>query len=146
MASALLKRSLLFPALPFFRRAISTGLVYRAEHSEGHSKIPEAKLGVAGVVPSDTDQATGLEKLEHDALMAGIEDPFNLNMSKPPGDGSRQTPFIITSPVEERIIGCICEPDDHAINWMVLKSGPPQRCECGYFHVLQKGNPNKVEF
>ena len=36
-------------------------------------ETPEAKLGVSGDIPSDTEQATGLDKNEHDALMAGVE-------------------------------------------------------------------------
>lgn len=128
---------------PLFRRSISVGAVRCAE---GQAKdVPEAKLGVPGKIPSDSEQATGLEKIEHDALMAGIEDPFNLTLTPPPGDGSKGNPFIVTSAVDERIIGCVCEPDDHGMVWMVLKSGPPQRCECGYWHVLKKGNPTKVE-
>ena len=36
------------------------------------------------------------------------------------------------------------DEDSTSITWMVLKKGPPGRCECGHWYQLAHGNPIKV--
>ena len=86
--------------------------------------------------------------------------------------GTKTKPTIVPSMYEERIIGCICkyrvqfkclcwcaligilcnqkclhlgDEDTTFIQWMNLKSGPPQRCECGHWYQLVKGNPTHIQ-
>ncbi|XP_065843346.1 cytochrome c oxidase subunit 5B, mitochondrial-like [Oscarella lobularis] len=124
-------------SLPLLNRSISTS-------SARWDKTPEAKLGVSGDIPSDTEQATGLDKNEHDALMAGVEDPFNMSINVIDW-GTRANPKKVPSMFDERLVGCVCEPDAVQVLWMKLTAGPPQRCSCGHWFVLTKGNPNKIE-
>ncbi len=101
-----------------------------------------AKAGEAAI-PTDTEQATGLEKKEIDALVAGVEDPFNMKVQTGPV-GTKDKPRLVPSMYEERIVGCICEEDQSYINWMVLKSGSAERCECGHWFQLVQANPTKL--
>lgn len=79
------------------------------------------------------EQATGLEKKEIDALMAGVEvgslnvqqfmqeyqhlicsvcflvqDPFNMGVNVGPW-GTKDKPRLVPSMFDNRIVGCICE-------------------------------------
>ncbi|EDO37383.1 predicted protein, partial [Nematostella vectensis] len=90
------------------------------------------------------EQATGLEKAEYDALVAGYEDPFRLKMANGP-PGTKDNPTIVPSGYEERIVGCVCEEDATMIRWMLLKAGPPQRCDCGNYFQLKDAVPVDVK-
>ena len=84
-----------------------------------------------GTIPTDVEQATGLEKKEIDALMAGVEvgslyvqqfmqeylirsvwflmqDPFNMGVNVGPW-GTKDKPRLVPSMFDNRIVGCICE-------------------------------------
>lgn len=96
-----------------------------------------------GTIPTDMEQATGLERKEVEALVAGVDDPFNMKVQTGP-PGTKDKPRLVPSMYEERIVGCICEEDQSYINWMVLKAGTTQRCDCGHWFQLVKANPIKV--
>ncbi|XP_050299102.1 cytochrome c oxidase subunit 5B, mitochondrial-like [Anthonomus grandis grandis] len=84
------------------------------------------------------EHATGIEKRELLAIMAGNEDPFDLKRIKR-GPGTRAQPTEIPSAFDSRIIGCICEEASVSIVWMWLHKGEPKRCECGYwFNLVHK--------
>ena len=36
------------------------------------------------------------------------------------------------------------EEDATYINWMMVKKGPPQRCECGHWFELIEAKPTKI--
>ena len=38
------------------------------------------------------------------------------------------------------------EEDSTFVQWMLLKSGPPQRCERGHWFQLVQGNPTKIQY
>ncbi|XP_058964044.1 cytochrome c oxidase subunit 5B, mitochondrial-like [Pocillopora verrucosa] len=97
-----------------------------------------------GGIPTDAEQATGLEKKEYDALAAGIDDPFNMKPYEGP-PGTKDKPLEVLSMFDERIIGCICEPEATSIVWNKLHLNEVTRCECGHFFVLRRGNPIKIE-
>lgn len=81
------------------------------------------------------EHATGLEKRELLAKLAGNDDPFNIKAIKR-GPGTRDNPTQIPSAFESRLVGCICEEDSTAITWMWLFKGEPKRCECGHWFCL----------
>jgi len=89
------------------------------------------------------EQATGVERKELEAILAGNPDPFNLNVTKGV-PGTREIPTLVPSMFEERIIGCVCEEDSTSISWMVLKKGSSQRCSCGNFFQLVTGKTNAL--
>ncbi|XP_063218349.1 cytochrome c oxidase subunit 5B, mitochondrial-like [Bacillus rossius redtenbacheri] len=84
--------------------------------------------------------ATGLEKRELLAELAGNDDPFNMKLMKR-GPGTKENPNLIPSAFDARIIGCICEPEAQHIKWMWLHKGEPKRCSCGSWYKLQETTP-----
>ncbi|XP_019876879.1 cytochrome c oxidase subunit 5B, mitochondrial-like [Aethina tumida] len=84
------------------------------------------------------EHATGLEKREILAKVAGNENPFDLKVLKR-GVGTKDTPNEIPSAFDARLVGCICEEEATCINWMWLHKGEPKRCECGHwFNLVHK--------
>lgn len=84
------------------------------------------------------EHATGLEKRELLAKVAGNDNPFDLKVIKR-GPGTKLQPNEIPSAFDSRIVGCICEEEATSINWMWLHKGEPKRCECGYwFNLVHK--------
>ncbi|XP_057312845.1 cytochrome c oxidase subunit 5B, mitochondrial-like [Hydractinia symbiolongicarpus] len=94
-------------------------------------------------IPTDLEQATGVERKELEAILAGNPDPFNLNVKKGV-PGTLDAPTLVPSMYEERIIGCVCEEDSTTISWMWLKKGPAVRCKCGNFFQLVPGKSNAL--
>lgn len=81
------------------------------------------------------EHATGLEKRELLARIAGSEDPYHLKVIKR-GPGTKAQPNEVPSAFDSRLIGCVCEEDSTCINWMWLHKGEPKRCECGHWFNL----------
>lgn len=84
------------------------------------------------------EHATGLEKRELLAKLAGNDNPFDLRVIKR-GPGTKDQPTEIPSAFDARLIGCICEEDSTNVTWMWLHQGTPKRCECGHwFNLVHK--------
>ncbi|KAL7270791.1 Cytochrome c oxidase subunit 4 [Rhizina undulata] len=86
-----------------------------------------------GAVPTDIEQATGLERLEILGKMEGI-DVFDMRPLDASRKGTLQDPIVIPSFGEERYLGCTGFPaDSHETIWLtVSKDRPIERCpECG---------------
>ncbi|XP_075063435.1 cytochrome c oxidase subunit 5B, mitochondrial [Mixophyes fleayi] len=119
MASRLLFRS----AVRAFTR---TGAVRAAAPARNMS---------AGGIPTDEEQATGLEREILTALKHG-DDPYNMLKPKP-YKGTKEDPHIVPSVNDQRIVGCICEEENTAVIWFWLHKGEAQRCpSCGSFYKL----------
>ncbi|XP_006625375.2 cytochrome c oxidase subunit 5B, mitochondrial [Lepisosteus oculatus] len=89
----------------------------------------------AGGVPTNEEQATGLEKEIINASKTGA-DPYNIFKPKA-YTGSKQDPHLVPSINKKRIVGCICEEDNTAIVWFWLHEGEAQRCpSCGSHYKL----------
>ncbi|KAL0130632.1 hypothetical protein PUN28_002337 [Cardiocondyla obscurior] len=86
------------------------------------------------------DHATGLEKRERLAEIAGNEDPYNLTIKRR-ATSTKENPNTVYSAFESRIMGCICDEDSLHVNWMWLHKGPPRRCECGHWFKLVEKAP-----
>jgi cytochrome c oxidase subunit 5b len=88
-------------SIPYWRRSVQ---VANYANSSKHNESPAPR---DDTIPSDLEQATGLEKKEIDALMAGIEDPFNMGLNTGPW-GTKDKPTLVPSMFEERLVGCVC--------------------------------------
>ncbi|XP_019401570.1 PREDICTED: cytochrome c oxidase subunit 5B, mitochondrial [Crocodylus porosus] len=89
----------------------------------------------AGGIPTDEEQATGLERKVLEALQKGT-DPYSMFPPKCQ-EGTREDPNLVPSVNEKRLVGCICEEDNSAIIWFWLHKGEPQRCpSCGVHYKL----------
>ncbi|XP_063336955.1 cytochrome c oxidase subunit 5B, mitochondrial-like [Pelmatolapia mariae] len=89
----------------------------------------------AGGIPTDEEQATGLEKVIMKAMKQG-EDPYNMMKPKHYA-GSKADPHLVPSITNKRIVGCVCEEDNTAVVWFWLHEGEAQRCpSCGAHYKL----------
>ncbi|KAG8705351.1 Cytochrome c oxidase subunit 4 [Ceratobasidium sp. 423] len=92
----------------------------------------------AGQVPTDENQATGLERLELLGKMEGV-DVFDMNPLEMTRMGTLQDPIKIYSLAPERHVGCTGYPaDSHDTIWLtVTHSKKNHRCpECGNVYTL----------
>ncbi|XP_066258596.1 cytochrome c oxidase subunit 5B, mitochondrial-like isoform X2 [Euwallacea similis] len=81
------------------------------------------------------EHATGLEKREMLAKVAGNSNPFDAKVFKK-GPGTRAQPTEIPSAYSARIVGCTCDEEATSISFMWLHMGEPKRCECGHWYKL----------
>ncbi|XP_069023114.1 cytochrome c oxidase subunit 5B, mitochondrial-like [Embiotoca jacksoni] len=98
--------------------------------------VPALTRGMgAGGIPTDEEQATGLEKKIMNAMKEG-KDPYST--MKPKGyAGSKADPHLVPSITNKRIVGCICEEDNTVVVWFWLHEGEAQRCpSCGAHYQL----------
>ncbi|KAG8552285.1 hypothetical protein GDO81_004468 [Engystomops pustulosus] len=101
----------------------------------GHLSIAGTRAMSAGGIPSDEEQATGLERKVLEGLKRG-EDPFNVNKPKS-YPGTKENPHIVPSVNKQRIVGCICEEDNSQIIWFWVHEGQVDRCpQCGAHYKL----------
>ncbi|CAH1135860.1 unnamed protein product [Ceutorhynchus assimilis] len=90
------------------------------------------------IFPDPIDHATGPEKREMLALVAGNDNLWDMKKMRR-GAGTRTQPNEIPSAYECRMVGCVCEDESCSINYMWLYKGHPKRCECGHwFQLVQK--------
>nr|XP_057912523.1 cytochrome c oxidase subunit 5B, mitochondrial-like [Doryrhamphus excisus] len=119
MAARLLLRSA-------FRAAVSRRTGREATLSRGMA---------AGGIPTDEEQATGLEKIVMKAMKEG-SDPYSMMKPKEYA-GSKADPHLVPSISNKRIVGCVCEEDNTAVVWFWLHQGEAQRCpSCGSHYQL----------
>ncbi|KAK9494902.1 cytochrome c oxidase subunit VB-domain-containing protein [Lipomyces doorenjongii] len=95
-----------------------------------------------GEIPSDFEQATGLERLELLSNMAGI-DIWDLEPLPSHRTGTIEDPLIVDSPTEQKYLGCTGSPaDTHEIEWLNATIYEPARClECGSVYQLNYIGP-----
>ncbi|XP_048208266.1 cytochrome c oxidase subunit 5B, mitochondrial [Perognathus longimembris pacificus] len=88
-----------------------------------------------GGVPTDEEQATGLEREIMMATRKGL-DPYNMAAPKATS-GTKEDPNLVPSISNKRIVGCICEEDNCTVIWFWLHKGETQRCpSCGSHYKL----------
>ncbi|KDQ15840.1 hypothetical protein BOTBODRAFT_623873 [Botryobasidium botryosum FD-172 SS1] len=119
------------PAAAIAARPFSSTLRARSDH---HAAPPQL-LGdgaSAGTVPTDENQATGLERLQILGNLEGI-DVFDMKPLEMTRLGTVDEPIKIHSWFPERVIGCTGFPaDSHDTLWLNLTSKRNARCpECG---------------
>ncbi|KAK9719536.1 Cytochrome c oxidase subunit 4 [Basidiobolus ranarum] len=123
---------------------------FGAHGHDDHHKEVEPLLGSgakAGTIPTDLEQATGLERFEILAKMEGKEF-FDLEPLTLTHYGTKQNPILVKTCDDFRFIGCSGFPSDtHENIWITVEKGHDiDRCpECGcvykYEHV-NVVNPN----
>ncbi|EHL02530.1 putative Cytochrome c oxidase subunit 4, mitochondrial [Glarea lozoyensis 74030] len=79
-----------------------------------------------GTVPSDLDQATGLERLEILGKMQGV-DIFDMKPLDASRKGTLDNPIIVKSFGDEQYAGCTGYPaDSHVTIWLTMDYVGPQ--------------------
>ncbi|KAJ7126964.1 cytochrome c oxidase subunit VB-domain-containing protein [Mycena epipterygia] len=133
---ALIARSALRSSASSSLRAFSTTLRASSDHGAKPPSIfgPGGKVGE---VPTDFEQATGLERFELLGEMEGIDvfDSTPLDSSRV---GTKKDPIMVLSYDPERLVGCTgCPADSHDIVWINLSKERQRFCtECGSVYQL----------
>ncbi|KAH7041344.1 cytochrome c subunit [Microdochium trichocladiopsis] len=94
-------------------------------------------------VPSDLDQATGLERLEILGKMEGV-DIFDMRPLDASRKGTVENPITIRSAGDEQYAGCTGYPaDSHVVTWLGMnRERPMERCpECGSVYKMEYVGP-----
>ncbi|KAM7385897.1 hypothetical protein PAMP_001943 [Pampus punctatissimus] len=113
-------------------RTCTTALRLRSHAAAGRSH--RAMSAVNGI-PTDEEQATGLERRTLQAFKQG-KDPYSILKAKH-NAGTKEDPHIVPCIGTKRLVGCICEEDNSAIVWFWLHEGNAQRCpSCGSHYKL----------
>eukprot|EP00413_Alexandrium_margalefii_P034020 CAMPEP_0204569964 /NCGR_PEP_ID=MMETSP0661-20131031/38054_1 /ASSEMBLY_ACC=CAM_ASM_000606 /TAXON_ID=109239 /ORGANISM="Alexandrium margalefi, Strain AMGDE01CS-322" /LENGTH=145 /DNA_ID=CAMNT_0051578121 /DNA_START=29 /DNA_END=466 /DNA_ORIENTATION=+ len=77
---------------------------------------------------ADYEPATGLEKVELDAINAGVEDPFQMK-GLSGYFGTKYRPSAVPMFFDERLVGCIGPSHaEHELCWVNVKVGEMSRC------------------
>ena len=76
-----------------------------------------------GTIPTDLEQATGLERLEILGKMQGI-DIFDMRPLPSDRVGTMDNPVLVRSAGDELQCGCTGVPaDSHIVRWLVVRIG-----------------------
>ncbi|CCF57289.1 hypothetical protein KAFR_0C02960 [Kazachstania africana CBS 2517] len=107
---------------------------------------PETLVGPGakeGTVPTDLDQATGLERLELLGKLEGI-DIFDTKPLDSSRKGTMKDPILVDSYDDYRYVGCTGSPaGSHTVMWLKPTVNQVARCwECGSVYKL---NPVGVD-
>ncbi|KAH7909496.1 cytochrome c oxidase polypeptide IV [Hygrophoropsis aurantiaca] len=90
-----------------------------------------------GEIPTDEQQATGLERFQLLGEMDGV-DSFDLEPLDDSRFGTLADPVKVFSLDTERIVGCTGSPaDSHELHWFTVRKDKARRCpECGSAYAL----------
>ncbi|KAF2669236.1 COX5B-domain-containing protein [Microthyrium microscopicum] len=162
-ATALLRQAR--PRVPIAARSFQTSLIRRDARGKdgiitstepvdlsnmktlGEIKADEDLLPVGapvGTVPTELNQATGLERLEILGKIEGVDiwDMRPLDTSR---KGTMDNPVVVKSFGEEQYVGCTGVPaDTHEQHWMVISRDRPfERCtDCGNVIKMEYTGPD----
>ncbi|KAL2272027.1 hypothetical protein VTJ83DRAFT_1398 [Remersonia thermophila] len=149
-AVAVARRAAVAPAL---RRGIATTVVRRNAVPDQPKiktlkdiKTEEDLVGPGarpGTVPTDIEQATGLERLEILGKMEGV-DVFDMRPLDASRLGTLDNPVLVRSAGEEQYAGCTGVPaDSHNVIWLRMdRQRPVERCpECGSVYKMEYVGP-----
>ncbi|KAL2123673.1 hypothetical protein VTJ04DRAFT_38 [Mycothermus thermophilus] len=138
---------------PVLRRSIATTVVRRDAVPDQPKiktlkevKTEEDLLGPGakpGTVPTDVEQATGLERLEILGKMEGV-DIFDMRPLDASRLGTLDNPVMVRSAGEEQYAGCTGVPaDSHNVIWLRMsRDRPVERCpECGSVYKMDYVGP-----
>ncbi|XP_061783322.1 cytochrome c oxidase subunit 5B, mitochondrial-like [Nerophis lumbriciformis] len=109
---------------------------FRAAVSRRAAAVPSmCRNMAAGGIPTDEEQATGLEKVIMKAMKEGADSHGTMRSKE--YAGSKVDPHLVPSVSNKRIVGCVCEEDNTAVVWFWLHEGETQRCpSCGTHYKL----------
>jgi cytochrome c oxidase subunit 5b len=96
-----------------------------------------------GYYPDPLEHATGREKKMLIARLAG-DDRYEPKVYYRAEVSTREKPNLVPAHFDFRIVGCMCEPDSGHVNFMVVRKGLTQRCECGAWYKAIDADPESV--
>ncbi|ROT38105.1 COX5B-domain-containing protein, partial [Sodiomyces alkalinus F11] len=96
-----------------------------------------------GTIPTDLEQATGLERLEILGKMEGV-DIFDMRPLDSSRTGTMEDPIHVRSAGDEQHVGCTgCPAESHNVHWLTIsRERPIERCpECGSVYKMDYVGP-----
>ncbi|KAF2090118.1 COX5B-domain-containing protein [Saccharata proteae CBS 121410] len=96
-----------------------------------------------GTIPTDLEQATGLDRLEILGKVQGI-DIFDMRPLDASRKGTLDNPIMVKSFGDEQYAGCTGYPvDSHVVTWLTMsRDRPVERCpECGGVYKMEYVGP-----
>ncbi|KAK7513584.1 cytochrome c oxidase subunit VB-domain-containing protein [Phyllosticta citriasiana] len=96
-----------------------------------------------GTIPTDLEQATGLERLEILGKVQGV-DVFDMKPLDASRKGTLEDPIVVRSFGDEQYVGCTGHPaDSHTVIWLTMsRERPLERCpECGSVYKMEYVGP-----
>ncbi|KKP04988.1 cytochrome c oxidase polypeptide IV [Trichoderma harzianum] len=144
-ATSIARRSAATPSTPSEQAAALAGTAQKkvgTYKTLSEVKVEEDLIGPGaqpGTVPTDLEQATGLERLEILGKMEGV-DVFDMRPLDASRKGTLENPILVRSAGEEQLAGCTGSPaDSHVVIWLGLtKERPIERCpECGSVYKME---------
>jgi len=146
---------------PMVKRSFTTSFVRREVGTTPASGSNEGKIkrfeeiksetdligsGAApGTIPTDLEQATGLERLEILGKMQGV-DIFDMKPLDSSRKGTLDNPIVVKSFGDEQYAGCTGYPaDSHVTIWLAMsRDRPIERCpECGNVLKMEYVGPTE---
>ncbi|XP_036625441.1 cytochrome c oxidase subunit 5B, mitochondrial-like [Trichosurus vulpecula] len=107
----------------------------QALRASGPAWVAVCSMATGGGIPSDEEQATGLER---EIMMPSRHDldPYNMLAPKAVPE-TKEEPNLVPSTTDKQIVGSICEEDNSAVIWFWLHKGETQHCpNCGTCYKL----------
>ncbi|KAM3863003.1 cytochrome c oxidase subunit 5B2 [Diretmus argenteus] len=103
---------------------------------------PRRAVATVKGIPTDEEQATGLERSALQGLKKG-KDYYSI-LKPTVHDGTKQDPYIVPCSINKRLVGCVCDEDNSQFVWFWLHEGPAQRCpSCGtHFQLVHQELPH----
>lgn len=91
-----------------------------------------------GTIPTDLEQATGLERFELLGKREGV-DVWDSENPITEGKGTMQDPYLVPTYFGYRFVGCKGKNgEDHKPYWMRVEEGKPGRCwHCGNVYAAK---------
>lgn len=91
-----------------------------------------------GTIPTDLDQATGLERFEILGKLEGV-DVFDTENPVFEGKGTMPEPYLVPTYIGYRYVGCSGKEGVlHKPYWMKVEDGKPSRCwQCGNVYAAK---------
>ncbi|RFU23943.1 hypothetical protein B7463_g12394, partial [Scytalidium lignicola] len=126
---------------PIVARSFSTSIARQIKNED--DLLPAG--APVGTVPTDLDQATGLERLEILGKMQGV-DVFDMKPLDASRRGTLQDPIMVRSFGDEQFAGCTGYPaDSHVVHWLRMnRERPVERCpECGSVYKMDYVGPTE---
>lgn len=99
------------------------------------------KREITVIEPDRDDNRKSVAKTDKHGKLAELNDPFDLKIVARGGEGTKDSPDLIPSMFNRRIVGHICEEDQSHITWFYLYKGEPQKCQCGHWFKLVPVDP-----
>ena len=77
----------------------------------------------------------------------GFADPYDMEAMPIKKDATKEQPNVVYTLQKDRIIGCLCNEEQHHVNYTHIFKGETKRCSCGiWFTCKERELPDLSEY